>query len=61
MCYAVDNSYLPDPLKSKYLPSYLLGKGACGEVRLAYNKVSWHLKCLAPGYLDSIKGVLLLL
>lgn len=37
--YAVDNGYLPLNLKSKYVPSDILGKGACGEVRLAYNKV----------------------
>lgn len=40
--YAVDSSYLPDGLKHKYVPSCILGKGACGEVRLTYNKVSIH-------------------
>lgn len=43
MGYAVDNSYLPEKLRCKYVPSYLLGKGACGEVKLAYNKVSSYL------------------
>lgn len=41
MVYAVDNAYLPENLSCRYIPSNLLGKGACGEVRLAYDKVSF--------------------
>lgn len=40
MGVAVDTTYLPESLVLRYVPSYLLGKGACGEVRLAYDKVS---------------------
>lgn len=40
---AVDSSHLLDSMKSKYVLSYLLGQGSCGEVRLAYNKVNIYL------------------
>lgn len=40
MNHVVDEYYLPLDLKKKYELSRLLGKGACGEVRLAYDKVS---------------------
>lgn len=40
---AVDHSYLLDSMQSKYVLSFLLGQGSCGEVRLAYNKVTFWL------------------
>ncbi|XP_018561131.1 serine/threonine-protein kinase Chk2-like isoform X2 [Anoplophora glabripennis] len=40
MKYSVDDNYLPSSLRQRYEPSLLLGKGACGEVRLAYAKLS---------------------
>lgn len=46
MGYAVDDSYLPESLRCRYVPSCLLGKGACGEVRLAYDKVSLYFNLL---------------
>lgn len=40
MTFSVVENYLPHDLRLKYTPTRLLGKGACGEVRLAYEKVS---------------------
>ncbi|KAJ8949327.1 hypothetical protein NQ314_008247 [Rhamnusium bicolor] len=40
MTYLVDENYLPPSLRKIYEPSRLLGIGACGEVRLAYEKLS---------------------
>lgn len=34
-----DANYLPPQLRKKYEMSRLLGKGGCGEVRLAFQKV----------------------
>ncbi|KAJ8949326.1 hypothetical protein NQ314_008246 [Rhamnusium bicolor] len=36
--YSLDANYLPPELRRKYEPSIVLGKGACGEVRLVYEK-----------------------
>ncbi|KAJ8959051.1 hypothetical protein NQ318_022306 [Aromia moschata] len=38
MTYSVNENYLPLCLRMRYEPSRLLGKGGCGEVRLAYEK-----------------------
>ncbi|VEN45084.1 unnamed protein product [Callosobruchus maculatus] len=37
-CYSQEISYLPEELRGKYEPSVMLGKGAAGEVRLAFEK-----------------------
>lgn len=37
--YDHDTTFLPVELKAYYEPSTVLGKGAVGEVRLAYEKV----------------------
>lgn len=37
-----DANYLPLQLRKKYEMSHLLGKGGCGEVRLAFEKVHFH-------------------
>lgn len=37
---SVEDSFLSPKLKQKYVTSRTLGKGACGEVRLVYEKVS---------------------
>nr|CAI5870276.1 unnamed protein product [Callosobruchus analis] len=36
--YSQEISYLPEELRGKYEPSIMLGKGAAGEVRLAFEK-----------------------
>ncbi|CAH1964952.1 unnamed protein product [Acanthoscelides obtectus] len=36
--YSQDMTYLPEELRGKYEPSIMLGKGAAGEVRLAFEK-----------------------
>ena len=46
-----DSANYPDQLRSQYTMSRVLGAGACGEVRLAFRKVSHsrhvQLRCLA--------------
>lgn len=38
-----EHSYLPHPLCNKYTVSRILGNGACGEVRLIFDKVSLQI------------------
>ncbi|CAH2003894.1 unnamed protein product [Acanthoscelides obtectus] len=52
MNYVVDENYLPEAYKNKYELSHFLGKGACGEVRLAYDKYTcqkYALKKITKG------------
>lgn len=39
ICDLDDNKYLPEKLRKKYQISKLLGRGACGEVKLCFEKV----------------------
>lgn len=42
-----EETYLPPKLRQKYMISRLLGEGACGEVRLVFEKVSTSISILA--------------
>nr|CAI5856579.1 unnamed protein product [Callosobruchus analis] len=52
MNYIGNENYLPEAYKNKYELTHFLGKGACGEVRLAYDKytcIKYAMKKITKG------------